>query len=50
MEENTTTRVESWPPSEKKIRRSVTKNTRLAEPVRKKPTKSTSPKRKTKSL
>ncbi len=47
MEENTTTRVESWPPSEKKIRCSVTKNTRLAEPVRK---KSTSPKRKTKSL
>ncbi|CAF2591714.1 unnamed protein product [Rotaria sp. Silwood2] len=50
VEENTTTRIESWPPQEKKNRRSITKTHRPTETTRKKPTKSNVPKRKTKSL
>ncbi|CAF4587405.1 unnamed protein product [Rotaria sp. Silwood1] len=50
MEENTTTRIELWPPQEKKHRRSTTKTSRPTETSRKKSTKSNVPKRKTKSL
>jgi hypothetical protein len=37
VEENITTRIESWPPSEKNIRRSTAKTTQPTETVRKKP-------------
>ncbi|CAF1042036.1 unnamed protein product [Adineta steineri] len=50
VEENTTTRIESWPPSEKKTVRTTAKTTRPTETTRKKPVKIVTPKRKTKSL
>lgn len=51
VEENTTTRIESWPPTEKKVRRSTAKTTRPVETVPKKPaTKENPVKRRTKSL
>lgn len=51
VEENTTTRIESWPAPEKKVRRSTAKTTRPAETIPKKPVAKENPvKRRTKSL